>query len=568
MQPGTEEQLLRRQIEQLEQELGQLRMQSRKVAEANARAALDAAERHQQLELQGKKLEQALKEARTAARRKDEFVAKVSHELRTPLNAVLGMSQLLGDTELTSLQSELVKTTAEAARSLRELIEDLLDFSRLNATHLRLSCTSIDCWEVCEEAVALLKYQAAEKGLSVQLHIAADAPRFLDGDATRLRQVLVNLLGNAVKFTSAGGVALRLTAGDDLVLFQVADTGPGIPESDLDRIFQPFEQGDNSASRSFEGTGLGLAISSGLASAMGGRLEATSRLGEGSTFTLSLPGGVEDTDEQARKRAFDRSILLTNDPALRQQHLDHVQAIGIEALTPETVDELTAAPGTGSSRDLVILDLCSMDEQVAARAIERLGADAPDTRLARILPTGSEGLEVGADLPTLRAPLRVTRLHRLLQDGELEVQRDRDPAPQLAPAPLPLKGVRALLVEDNLINQRVAQMMLKKLGCLVEVCSGGEEAIDAFQRQRPDVVLMDCQMPGIDGYAATRRLRELEEGGARTPIIALTAHVAPADRSSCTEAGMDDHLSKPIEAEQLRATLVHWIEAAGQDPVS
>ncbi|MEE2941749.1 MAG: response regulator [Planctomycetota bacterium] len=564
MRPDTEGKELRERIEQLETELSALRLQSRKVAEANARAALDAAERHLELTTQGAELKAALEEARVAVRRKDEFIAKVSHELRTPLNAVLGMSELLADTELTSLQLELVRTTNEAGRSLRELIDDLLDFSRISGAQARIECSPVDCWEVCEEATALLQFQAAEKGISLALRIESGAPRFVSGNVTRLRQVLVNLLGNAVKFTVSGGVSLRLSGEGTLARFEVIDTGPGIRREDLERIFQPFEQADNSASRSFGGAGLGLAISSGLATAMGGRLEADSRPGEGSTFTLRMPGVAEPGAVAARPAAFDRSILVTTDPALREVHAEHASTVGVAALAVEEAASVLTELGDGSARDLVLLDLCSLDVRLGAKIIEQLQAGAPEVRIARILPDSLERDEVGQGLAALRQPLRVTRLDRLLREGRLD--RRAVTEEEALPDPVGFEGIRVMLVEDNRVNQRVAQRMLEKTGCSIEICSSGEEAIGAFDRLRPDIVLMDCQMPGIDGYEATRRLRDLEQESRRTPIIALTAHASDQDRSRCIEAGMDDHITKPIESDQLSATLARWGAQVSGDP--
>ncbi len=566
MRPDTEQEQLRERIKRLEAALSALRLQSRKVAEANARAALDAADRQLVLERQGAELKAALETARIAVRRKDEFIAKVSHELRTPLNAVLGMSELLADTELTSLQLELVRTTSAAGRSLRELIDDLLDFSRIDATQARIECAPVDCWEICEEASALLRFQAAEKGISLDLRVESRAPRFVSGNATRLRQILVNLLGNAVKFTMSGGVNLRLSGEGDHARFEVTDTGPGIRREDLERIFEPFEQVDNSASRSYGGAGLGLAISSGLAAAMGGRLEADSTPGAGSTFVLQMPIVQDPAAAAARTPAFDRSILITVDPALRELHAEHASSVGVTALAFEDPEGLLAEVGDGGSRDLVLVDLCSLDAGVGGEIIEELRSEAPEVRITRILPGSLERDDLGQGLAALRQPIRVTRLERLLREGRLDRRaKPRSGAPS---EPASFGGVRVMLVDDNRINQRVAERMLEKTGCSIETYGSGEEAIAAFERSRPDIVLMDCQMPGIDGYEATRRLRGLEQEGRRTPIIALTAHASNADRARCIEAGMDDHIAKPIGSEEIAAMLARWSARPGGGRVS
>ena len=551
-------------IAALEQERDELMFSSKKVAEANARAALHMAERNRKLEQQGQSLREAVERAEQASRRKEEFLAKVSHELRTPLNGIMGMTTFLLNTELDEEQQDFAATVKDSADSLLTIINELLDFSSLSAGKLRLVHECFDLWMMVEGVLLLLSARARSKGLDLSLNVQSTVPRHLMGDCGRLRQILVNLCGNAIKFTEAGSVRIAVCLSEDQseVWLSVEDTGLGIENSALSKIFEAFSQVDDSASRAHGGSGLGLSISRELVTVMGGRIEVASQVGAGSRFTVklpladSLPARAPSDNDAA---AFDSCDLYIGQESSRALVEDHLDALGLRVQRHQSWSELVAdsSASIDRHRHLVLVALEDLDD-AERHQLARLSREDPAfSNVVLILPSRSEPVAELRSLRVLRNPLRVTELHRLVsgasrkQAPEVNCEHCIDQIDELA-------GLSVLLVEDNPLNKLVAERMLTRFGCSTTLAENGEVCLKLLSETAPDVVLMDCQMPVMDGYEATRRIRALSGSISRTPVIAFTAHASAADKVRCLETGMDDHLSKPIAPDRLAEVLIRW----------
>jgi two-component system sensor histidine kinase/response regulator len=513
-------------------------------------------------------------EALAASRAKSEFVANMSHELRTPLNGVIGMLELLQDTPLTDEQRGLVRTAVSSGDALVGVINDVLDFSKMEAGKLELEQREFDPRELAEATCEMLAPEAHAKGVELTLWVDEAVPATLRGDSHRLRQVLTNLLANAVKFTARGEVSVRVEtvreAPDRARLgIEVADTGIGIAADKLAQLFEPFTQADSSTTRRFGGTGLGLAISRRLAGIMSGELTTESSPGEGSTFRFEIPLEVVETPRASRRARVTlpptTRVLVVDDNAtnrrivrgyLRDRVVVCHEAVGGQ----QALAMLEAAAAEGRPYDIVVLDsempeLGGADVARAIRAAPALDA----CRIVMLTSSGTgrvEGVERQIAKPIRRAVL-LEALAEALVDSEPDAGA-AEPEPEVA-------GIhgRVLVAEDNAVNQLVIETLLRRRGFLVDRAADGLEALARLDYSVHDAVFMDCQMPNLDGYEATARIRAAENGERHVPIVAMTAHALAGDRERCLRAGMDDYLSKPIRTEDLDPVLERWLPIPG-----
>ncbi|MBX4925066.1 response regulator [Rhizobium binae] len=547
-----------------------------------------------ELKSREEELRELLSRAEAADRAKSEFLANMSHEIRTPMNGVLGMAELLAKTNLDTRQKTFIDIIVKSGNALLTIINDILDFSKIDAGQMKLRKAAFDITEAVEDVATLLSSHAAEKNIELLVRAAPDLPAAVIGDAGRFRQVVTNLLGNAVKFTERGHVFVDVgfetgAGGEIMASVRIEDTGIGIPEEKLESVFDKFSQVDASSTRRHEGTGLGLAITAGLVDLFGGYMKVESQWGKGSVFTVNLPFAVAAARLEPKPLPINvqgaRMLVVDDNEVNRRILTEQLSLWGFDGVAAEGggtgLAILEAAADLGVTVDAVILDY-HMPDMNGADVARRLRADPRFVELPIIFLTsmdisgtekefaalnGQAHLMKPARANVLRnTVVEVVRARRVKQASRAEITRLQTETAMLAPAPVPAPQKRAaefvdvLVAEDNEVNQIVFTHILQSTGLSFLVVNNGQQAVSAWESHTPRIIMMDVSMPVMNGHEATRMIREREKGqGHRVPIIGVTAHALESDRELCLDAGMDDYMSKPISPELLEEKIRQWL---------
>jgi CheY-like chemotaxis protein/HPt (histidine-containing phosphotransfer) domain-containing protein len=577
-------------LAQIQTQSDQLERHKETLEEEVVTRTADLSRANSELEAVNAELESAREAAEAASRAKSEFLAKMSHEIRTPMNGVLGMNELLLHTELSEVQNRYATIVRQSGETLLELINDILDFSKIEAGKLVLEEVELDLWILIDEAVGMFANEAYRKGLELVCHIEHDVPRRVIGDPVRLRQIVANLVSNAVKFTQEGEIVVSARSENEeggmaTLRFEVADTGVGISVDAQGSVFNDFCQEDGSISRKFGGTGLGLAICQQLSRAMGGEIGVQSEEGAGSTFWFTINVGKSlksESEIQPESHRLLRGLhaLAVDDNRTNREILAvQLQALGIrsESATDgyQALEKLRESLEAGDPFDLVISDMNmpGMDGLELAQAIKSDPSIA-GTRLVLLASVGSEhsskALRDQGVLCCLTKPVSQTRLFQKLTEIMLPPDENGGTRPA---ASFPdgashrdhyvrdgASGIQVLLAEDNVVNQEVARRMLAEIGCTVDIVETGTEVLKALEDSSYDLILMDCAMPELDGLETTRliRRRERESQSRAIPIIAVTAYALEKNRKDCLLAGMNDYLPKPYRSHELQTIVERW----------